>query len=87
MAFENFIKLPKSSRGCQNLQHFISGTMQVLNYSTAGMAGLFAIGKISWYVIVPIGLTAFCLNRLSSEISYQTSKRLFEENKQCHIFV
>ncbi len=74
------MKLPESSRDVQNLQHVVGSLLQVLNYTTAGTAALFATGNIPWWGFLSIASVAFILNRISSELSFQTSRRLFEEN-------
>ncbi len=80
--YSGFVKFPKSSRGWQSLQHIVSGTMQIFNYSVAGLAAGFALGKIDWWLFAGVGIVTFILNRLSSEISFQTSKSLFKEYKR-----
>ena len=75
------MRLPKTSRGVQNIQHGIGGILQVLNYTTAGVAALLAVGKIEWYIFGIVVVVSFILNRLSSEVTYQIQKRLFAENK------
>jgi len=76
------IKLPESSRGMQNIQHFVSGIMQILNYSTAGLAGVTMVGQSPWWLFITVAGITFILNRISSEISYQTSSRLFMEHQK-----
>jgi len=73
------ISLPATARGTQNLQHIVGSALQVINYSTAGTAALFATGNISMLTFGTIATIAFILNRASSELSFQTSQRLFRE--------
>lgn len=75
------LKWPETSRGCQVLQHFVSGTMQIMNYVTAGTAGITALGNFPLWAFSIIALITFILNRISSEISYQIASKLFEEHK------
>ncbi len=74
-------KWPSTSRGSQNLQHIVGSLLQVMNYSTAGLAALFATGDIPWWIFLLIASFAFLLNRISSELSFQTSQRLFKEHR------
>jgi hypothetical protein len=76
------IALPQDSRKCQWLQHLVAGIQQCITPISAGTAALWATGNASfWTAAIPFGLN-FILGRLSSEISYQTSLRLFEEHKR-----
>jgi hypothetical protein len=76
------MKLPTTSRGWQMLQHFVSGMMQIMNYVTAGTAGITVMGTFPVWAFGMIALATFILNRISSEISYQTSSKLFEEHRK-----
>ncbi len=70
----------KTARDVQNLQHVVGSFLQVLNYTTAGTAALFATGNIPWWGFLSIAGVAFILNRISSELSFQTTRRLLTEN-------
>jgi len=76
------MNLPTTSRGWQLLQHFVSGTMQIMNYVTAGTAGITVMGTFPLWAFTVIALITFILNRVSSEIGYQVSSKLFEEHRK-----
>lgn len=68
-----------NSRSLQNIQHIISGVNSFVSPSNAGIFALFAIGKVSlFYPLITFAIT-FVLTRLSSELQYQTTKKLLEE--------
>ena len=69
----------KSARAYQNLQHITSGLQQCIVPVVAATSALYATGKIPmWVAAIPFILT-FILGRMASEISYQTSQKMFEE--------
>ncbi|MFZ3166329.1 MAG: hypothetical protein WA130_01855 [Candidatus Methanoperedens sp.] len=73
MIFE--IRAPKTSREWQWGQHFVGGLYNILLMITG-----VSFGKGDWVSGTILAFITFAINRISSEISYQTSKRLFEEH-------
>lgn len=71
------INMPKSSRGWQFLQHFVGGLYNILLLIT----GVY-IGKNDFMIGTGLAILTFVVNRMSSEITYQTQLRLFAENKE-----
>jgi len=55
------MKLPTTSRGWQLLQHFVSGTMQIMNYVTAGTAGITIMGTFPFWAFTVIALITLIL--------------------------
>ena len=70
------MRLPRSSRGMQNLQHLVGGVSQIL-LVTLGVA----FGQKDLFMGIVLSIMAFFANRASSEISYQTSIRVMDEYK------
>ncbi len=68
------MRLPRSSRGMQNLQHLAGGISQIL-LVTLGVA----FGQKDVFMGIVLSILAFLANRASSEISYQTSIRVMDE--------
>jgi hypothetical protein len=76
------LTFPQDARKCQYLQHIVGGLQQCITPISAGTAALWATGNTNfWVAAIPFALN-FILGRLSSEISYQTSIRLFKEYKK-----
>ena len=73
-----FMRLPQSSREWQNIQHFVGGLYNILLMITG-----VTFGKGDWFLSLIMGILTFTVNRISSEISYQTQKRFFAENRGC----
>ncbi len=71
-----------NSRTMQYYQHLIGGLQQCITPISAGTAALFATGHASFWIAALPFLANFILGRLSSEISYQTSQRLFQEHRR-----
>ncbi len=71
---DTIMRLPKTSRGMQNLQHLVGGISQIL-LVTLGVA----LGQKDLVMGTVISILAFLANRASSEISYQTSIRVMDE--------
>ncbi len=68
------MRLPKTSRGMQNLQHLVGGISQIL-LVTLGVA----LGQKDLVMGTVLSILTFLANRASSEISYQTSIRVMDE--------
>jgi len=73
--------LPDNSRTMQNCQHIVSGLQQCITPVSAATAALWATGNASFWIAAIPFITNFILGRLASEISYQTSQRMFKEHK------
>lgn len=69
------INFLQTSRDYQNLQHFCGGLHNIFLVSTGAF-----FGRGDWEIGVVLSILTFIVNRLSSEITYQTQSRLFKEN-------
>lgn len=70
------------SRKLQNIQHAIGGMYSILLMLTGTFSGMAVSGTVAWYVPTIIAIVTFILSRISSEISFQTNIKLFEEHKK-----
>ncbi len=66
---------PKTAREWQWSQHLIGGLYNIFLMIT----GVF-FGRGDWIIGMVLAIVTFGINRISSEISFQTSMKLFEEH-------
>ncbi len=70
-----------NSRTLQNFQHIIGGVYSILLMLTAAFAGMAVSKTLDVSVPITVGTITFLISRVSSEITYQTNKDLFNEQK------
>ena len=70
-----------NSRTLQNFQHLIGGVYSILLMLTAAFAGMAVSKTLDISVPITVGVITFLMSRISSELTYQTNKALFKENK------
>lgn len=67
---------PRTAREWQYYQHIVGGLYNILLMITG-----VTFGKGDWAASLVMGILTFTVNRLSSEITFQTQTRFFAENR------
>lgn len=73
---------PKTSMEWQWAQHVVGGLSTILNQTTGVFAGMALARVIPLYIPVLCGIITWCCTRISSQITYETSKAMFKEFKR-----